>query len=61
VRVNDENALRVRQLETRLAESIASMQQRVLDLKVTIDREAETSLQRGRPAERELERGATNA
>ena len=62
VRVNDENAVKVRQLETRLAESIAGMQQRVLDLKQTIDREAETILQRGgRPAEREVERGAADA
>jgi hypothetical protein len=60
-RVQDENQVLVRQLETRLAESIAAMQQRIADLKQTIDREAETTLERGRAVEREMERGKTDA
>ena len=50
-RTQNENNLLVRQLETRLAESIAGMQQRIDDLKKTIDREAETTLERGRAVE----------
>ena len=60
-RVQDENNVLVRQLETRLSESIAAMQTRIADLKQTIDREAETTLERGRAVEREMERGKTDA
>ena len=60
-RVQDANTVLIRQLETRLAESIAGMQQRVLDLKRTIDHEAEATLERGRAVDRELQRGKTDA
>ena len=63
-RTQNENNLLLRQLETRLAESIGGMQQRIDDLKRTIDREAESILERGRAepsprsrADAELERG----
>jgi hypothetical protein len=61
-RQQDENNALIRQLETRLSESIAAMQSRIQDLKKTIDREAEETLERGRAVEREIEqRGKTNA
>jgi hypothetical protein len=58
VRTHNENTLLMRQLDTRLAEAIAGMQQRIDELKKTIDHQAEKTVERGRPAERELYRPA---